>query len=100
MSLTSIMAEDRRLALLLSLMEAGGFELNEDALRLMLRSLGHVVTYDVLRGDLNWLSEQGLIRIEKLPVNSGELWIAHLLGRGQDVADGAAYPGIARPRAR
>jgi hypothetical protein len=100
MSLTSILAEDRRLAILLTLMEASGYELNEDALKQVLRLLAHVVTQDVLRGDLSWLSEQGLVRVEKIPVTSGELWIAHLTGNGQDVANGAPYPGIARPRAR
>lgn len=100
MSLTSIIAEDRRLAILLTLMEAGGYELNEDTLRLALRQLGHIVTHDVLRGDINWLAEQDLVRNDVQRVTSGDLWIARLSGKGQDVADGMSYPGIARPKAR
>lgn len=99
MSLSSIMAEDRRLAILLALMEAGDYELNENTLKLVLRQLGHAVTQDVLRGDVNWLSDQGLTRIGVHHVSGGELWIAHLTGAGQDVANGTAWPGIARPRA-
>jgi len=100
MSLTAIMAEDRRLAILLTLYESSGYELNEDTLKLALRTMAHVVTQDVLRGDLAWLADAGLVRNEEQRVNSGVLWIAHLTGKGQDVADGVPYPGIARPRAR
>ena len=56
------------------------------------------VTSDVLRGDLQWLKDQALIRIEEVQLNRGALWIAHLLTKGLDVANGAPFPGVARPR--
>ena len=99
MSLSEIMTEDRRAAMLATLAESTGFTLNEDTLKLALDHLGHRVTQDQLRGDLNWLVQQGLARVEKDHVTSGELWIVHLTASGQDVANGATYPGIARPRA-
>ena len=99
MSLTHIMAEDRRAAILATLAESQGYTLNEDTLKLALDHLGHRVTQDQLRGDLYWLASQGLVRNDREHVTSGELWIVHLLGSGQDVANGAPFPGIARPRA-
>jgi hypothetical protein len=99
MSLTVIIAQDRRVAILLTLTEAAGFVLNEDALKLVLHSQGTVVSTDVLRGDLSWLEQQALVRTEKLAVAFGELWIAHLLPLGVDVARGVQFPGVARPRA-
>ena len=99
MSLTAIMAEDRRLHILAALAEAVGFELNETALRVVLRAFAHNVTGDVVRGDLTWLTDHGMIRVRHLEQPEGTLWIAHLRQAGQDVAAGAPYPGIARPRA-
>ena len=99
MSLTMILAQDRRLAILLTLNEAAGFVLNEDALKLVLGSLGTIVSGDTLRGDLAWLEQQGMTRTEKLAVTSGELWMAHLLPLGQDVSGGVPFHGVARPRA-
>ena len=99
MSLTSILAEERRLAILQTLEVAPGYELNEDTLRLALKTQARNVTHDVLRGDLAWLESQDLVRVQKLPVASGELWLGHLRPTGQDVVGGAPFPGVARPRA-
>ena len=99
MSLGTIMAEDRRAAILATLAETNGYSVNEATLKLVLDRLGHRVTQDQLRGDLNWLAQQGLVRNEVEHVTSGDLWIVHLLASGQDVANGAVFPGIARPRA-
>lgn len=99
MSLTSLMAEERRQIVLAALAEASGFQMNEDSVRIVLRAIGHNVTSDVMRGDLKWLSEVDLIRLDHVPVAGGELWIAHLRQMGQDVANGAHFPGVARPRA-
>lgn len=99
MSLTAELAEQRRLILLATLCEATDYELNENSLKMILDHQGHHVTQDVRRADLHWLEEQGLIRIEKLNGADGELWKAHLTGNGEDVANGARHPGVARPRA-
>lgn len=99
MSLTAALAEQRRLLILVTLCEATDYELNENSLKLVMDSEGHHVTQDTRRADLDWLEQQGLIRVEKLPVSGGVLWKAHLMGNGEDVANGARFPGVARPRA-
>ena len=95
MSLAQTLLEDRRAVILASLAEVPGFRLNENTLHRGLGSIGHQVTHDQLRGDLNWLMAAGLIRVTP----EGDLWIAVLTASGQDVANGAAYPGVATPRA-
>ena len=99
MSLAEIMAEERRAAILATLAEMPAYKLNENTLKMALDGLGHRITRDQQRGLLSWLADQGLARIVREPVEDGELWIAILTASGQDVAGGAAHPGIARPRA-
>ncbi|MNY08793.1 hypothetical protein D3C86_1416660 [compost metagenome] len=54
------------------------------------------MTRDRVKTLLAWLEEQGLVRIERL----AQVQVAHLTGRGQDVAEGrATVPGIKKPRA-
>ena len=98
MSLTENIAQDRRAAILVTVTEMPGGEINEDTLKVALTGLAHRVTSDVLRGDLQWLKDQALIRIEEREMNRGTLWIVHLLTKGLDVASGAPHPGVARPR--
>lgn len=97
MSLTQVLTEDRRLVILRTLSEVPNYTLNEGILRQALRQIGHPEeTKDLVRGDIQFLADNGLLRIERLAMPSGELWVAHLLNDGQEVAEGRAYPGIAR----
>jgi hypothetical protein len=94
-SLTEVLMKDRRLVVLgtLSKMQA----LNEGVLRQALVSIGHSeAARDLIRADLQFLENHGLIRVEKLPMPSGELWVAHLLEAGLDVANGQPHEGVAR----
>jgi hypothetical protein len=95
-----LLAEDRRLVILRALAEDHDAALNERVLRRVLASFGHAVGFDRLRGDLHWLADQALIRIEKLPAQDGgeDLWIAHGRDDGLDVARGRPHPGVARVR--
>lgn len=95
MSLAKIQSEDRRLIMLRALDESQ-FHANETVLKQVTEQFGHQASRDMLRGDLTFLAENGLIRLEKLPAQSGEIWVAHLLTAGQEVAQGRAYPGVAR----
>jgi hypothetical protein len=96
-ALAEIIAEDRRLAVLRTLEEAPGTQLNEGALQHVLGHLGHQVGHDIVRADLAWLEKHGLVRTEKLPVASGELWLAKLTLAGADVSTGRSHhPGVAR----
>lgn len=95
-NLTDVLQSDRRLVILRLLQECG-FELNESVLQTALEQFGHRVTRDVVRGELEWLKEQGLVTVEVL----GErIHVATLTERGGDVATGRAkHPGVKRPSA-
>lgn len=99
MSLQQLIDEDRRLVILRSLAEAHDYSLNESLIEKMLARLRlGIVGRDVLRGQITWLEQQGLVRIERLDLNSErELWVAQLTKLGGEVAGGRPWPGIARP---
>lgn len=85
---------DRRLRVLLTLGQAPVWTCNESVLKNVLRALGHAVSTDLLRTELAWLHEQGLLELEQ----TGDLYVARLVQRGEDVARGAAQqPGVAPP---
>lgn len=96
MNLTKVVTEQRRLAILRTLSEVA-YHANEDVLTQALDEMSLAsVTKDMVRADLVFLSEHGLIRVEKMPKASGELWIAHLLVAGKEVAGGRTHPGVAQ----
>jgi hypothetical protein len=96
MSLATVLSEDRRLVILRSLSEVPGFHLNEDVLRTTLNHFGHNAGRDLVRADIDYLVEHRLARVEKLHPASGELWLVHLTGTGDEVAQGRPHVGIAR----
>lgn len=84
--------EDRRLSLLQILTGAPDYTAHGHLLSKALEHHGHRISFDVLRADLAWLDEQGLIVLAK-----SEIPVATLTLRGEDVARGVArVPGIAR----
>lgn len=86
--------DDRRLALLQTLMGAAEYTAHAHVLRTAAGQLGHRTSFDVIRADLAWLDEQGLIVLA-----DGEIPVATLTLRGEDAARGVArVPGVARPR--
>ncbi len=90
-------AEDRRLAELRFLAEDNDYSLNDSVMQTALKMIGHTVSRDIIRADFAFLSELGLIRVEN--VLNGQVTVAHLTGRGIDVASGAAtVPGVKKPR--
>ena len=96
MSIQAILDSQQRLVILRSLLDIGGAA-NESILNDCLDQLGTGrVTRDRVKTLLAWLEEQGLVRIERLAT----VQVAHLTGRGQEVAEGrASVPGIKKPRA-
>ncbi len=96
MSLAAVLAEDQRLVILRTLSEVAAYALNEQVLHRALGTIGHNISHAVVRGHLQFLKDAGLVRIDVLPMASGDLWVAHLTTSGQDVATGAHYPGVAR----
>jgi hypothetical protein len=84
----------RRLAILSLLNHAGAYTLHEIDLKKTLSSRGQAVATDLLRSDLQWLHEQGLV-LAKQPDG---VWLATLTARGGDVQQGlSTVPGVARP---
>ena len=97
MSLADLLAEDRRLVILRALTEVPGYEANESVMRTALAHYGHRTGADMVRADLEWLETHGLLRVERLPTQSGTLWLSSLTTAGRDVAEGAAtHPGVKR----
>jgi Fe2+ or Zn2+ uptake regulation protein len=88
---------DRRLVILLVLMEDPGYSVNEYVLQTCLEALGHQVSLDRVKTDLEWLAEQGLVAASEV----AGVKVARLTGRGADAATGKIIvPGVKRPRPR
>ena len=86
--------KDQRLVILRSLVEAG-YDANESILDDCLALYGHKISRDLVRTHLNWLEEQGLVKIERL---GNGFMIATITQRGVDVANGeAVVDGVKRP---
>ncbi len=97
MSVRDVETADMRLVVLRLLEEASGRRANESLLRALLDRWGHTVSRDRLRVELEWLKEQGLVRLDEI----GGIAIAELTDRGQDAARGtASVPGVRRPGPR
>lgn len=96
MSLETVLAEDRRLVMLRCLSDVAGFHLNEAVLRTAVTGVGHSVGRDLVRADIGYLSDHGLVRKEVLHGAGGELWLVHLTDAGEQVARGRPHPGVAR----
>jgi Fe2+ or Zn2+ uptake regulation protein len=95
MAYSELLAQDRRLAILLLLAASPAGAGNEALLHAALPDFGHSPSADQIRSDLAWLAEQGLITSRE----THGLMVATLTGRGQDVAEGrAVVPGVKKPR--
>lgn len=97
MSYDASLREDRRGQILRILNDQPGYGLNDGVLQDGLERLGHRIGRDVVRADLAWLDEMGLVQCEE--VSGGHMTVATLTQRGEDVALGRAkVPGVKRPR--
>ncbi len=85
---------DRRLTILKTLQEDPGYSQNIYVLQTCLAALGHETSLDLLKTDLAWLKEQGLVRLDLV----AGVMVAKLTTRGDDVASGrTVVPGVKRP---
>lgn len=91
-----IVTEDQRLRILQILERDPGHVHNENVLRAALGMAGHRrLSGRRVRDLLDWLAAEGLVALEE----RAGLMLAHLTGRGEDVAlGGSALPGVAAPR--
>lgn len=87
-------AEDRRLHILFALENAAGYTINHVLLQTHLDNVAHVVSHDVVRNDLQWLEEQGLVVLTV----DGSVTSAKITTRGVDCAnDRTVIVGVKRP---
>lgn len=84
----------RRRVILDALNSDPGYSLNEAVLRAILKDFGFAASHDLLRTELAWLVEQGLLTTS----DQGGIIVAKISARGVDVATGCVnVPGVARP---
>ncbi len=96
MNFAKFQQEDRRLSLLLALDNAAQYKANHYLLLRYLGSVGHSVSHDTLRTELQWLAEQGLVTLAN---SSDDIVVATLTTRGMDVANARTLvPGVSRPQ--
>ncbi|ABE50966.1 VpaChn25_0724 family phage protein [Methylobacillus flagellatus] len=94
MSFKKILQEDRRYLILRALNESKSYRASLILLQAFLESFGQAVSGDVVKGEVAWLEDQGLVRSEK----TGQIITVQLLGPGADIAAGrATYPGVRQP---
>ena len=95
MSYAKHLTKDRRLVMLRVLANSHGYSANEYTIEAVLEDLGHVISNDLLRGEIAWLAEQQLITTSQV----GGVTIAKITQRGLDIARGKAmHPDVQRPR--
>lgn len=93
-SYEQIIRADRRLVVLRMLAQDSDYSHNEYILREALKAYGHKVSTDLLRSELTWLAEQGLLVV----TDAAGVMVAKLTTRGRDVAEGCVVvPGVKRP---
>lgn len=97
MSLATLISGNIRLILLRAMEEAPGYSLNESILHTVVGRFGHNVSRDVIKTELAWLKEQGLVTYEEVL----GYYVVTLTQRGADVAAGRSnVPGVERPSPR
>lgn len=97
MTLAEVLAGDRRLTILKALAEVERYHLNELVLRQALAHVGHDVSREMVRADIDFLVEHGLARREDIASGNGLLWLVTLTDEGLRVANGKRHPGVATP---
>lgn len=95
MAIQQILQQDRRLVMLRILNEMPGYEANDSIIDNALDAYGHKVSRDLVRTEMYWLQEQGLLILRDVAGTQ----VAQITQRGIDVAQGqATHPGVKRPR--
>lgn len=87
--------QDQRLVMLRILSELPQYRANSSVITSLLGEFGHHPSRDQVKGELTWLGEQGLVKVEDI----GSVLVVTLTERGADVAAGrASVPGVSKPR--
>lgn len=95
MRFADFVREDRRLQILMILEASAGYGASHYLLSHGLDAYAHQISMDMLRSDLAWLDEQGLVALSV----TDDATIAKLTQRGADAAGGrVVVPGVKRPK--
>jgi len=95
-STLSIQAEDRRFYILRLLAKSPDYSHNNGVIQTVLGEVGHRVSRDVIRSDIEWLNRMGLVTVKW--VGDDAYQVATATERGLDAAIGRAIvPGVRRP---
>jgi hypothetical protein len=90
-----VQKEERRLHVLLYLMEVTDGTTNAYTLQRILRQVGHPVEHEPLLEEIDWFEAMGLLKAEKLPPDVVVVWITQ---KGRLVATGEmTVPGVSVP---
>lgn len=93
--LKDAVASERRLIMLRVLADQTGHKVNESVLQVALERFGFAASRDLVRTELTWLQEQGVVAVETV---HAQVYVAQLTARGLDIALGrTVQPGISRP---
>lgn len=96
MSFPDFILKQQRLLILQMLEQDPDYTHNEIVLQSGLGAMGHSISSDALRANLDWLKDVGLIDVSEMP---GIGKIAKITERGLDVANGrTVVTGVARPQ--
>ena len=96
MPINKLISEHQRCAILRSLNEAPGMDLNDSILGDILAEYSLGCSRDQLHTQLSWLEQNGYITVEK--IGNGHTWVSTITQAGIDVAAARiVVPGIKRP---
>jgi Fe2+ or Zn2+ uptake regulation protein len=94
MNFTERVAENQRLLILQMLEQDAGYSHNEMVLQSGLESMGHSVSLDKVRANMDWLADVSLVTVSESSIGK----VAKITARGLDVAKGrAVVTGVSRP---
>jgi hypothetical protein len=90
----SVLTDHLRLTILRVLHSSPGLTANSSIIQGVCGEFGVVVSRDVVKTEIAWLEEQGLLKSQPI----GQMVVATISERGLDVAEGRAIvPGVQRP---
>lgn len=94
MGISNILNEHQRLSILHCLAAMDGYRANNSIIQTVCGQYGNNMTNDRLLTHLNWLEEQGLVKVESHDTYT----VAVITERGLDIETGrASAPGVKRP---
>lgn len=94
MSFEEAVAKNQRLLILQMLEQDAGYSHNEIVLQSGLEAMGHSVSGDKVRANIDWLADVALVTVSESAVGK----VAKITARGVDVAKGrTVVTGVSRP---